>query len=337
MNNTPEPTNLREQTRTEELKRWLFDARGISSPLIPVSADASFRRYFRVSVENINTIVMDAPPLHNKNEEFIELASRLRQASIITPVILEADLEQGFILMEDLGDTQYLGALNSENADELYTAAITTLGQIQNNLHSRELPAFDSEFLTFEMRLLSEWYFTQYRDLTLNEEQTSVLESVFALCTESALEQPSCFVHRDYHSRNLMLNDTGLPGVLDFQDAVIGPLTYDIASLLRDCYISWPDDFVYAKLEQHRLLSIRNGLTQADSAQYQRWFDLMALQRHIKVMGIFCRLNLRDGKSHYMQDLPMVYRYIEKTCTKYPELSAFHQLLKDTGTEEALL
>lgn len=335
MNNGFDPSNKPQQSRMQRLKRWLFDAHELSEPLIAASEDASFRRYFRITQQGQNYIVMDAPPAQNKNKEFISLAKNLKDAGINTPTIVAADLNNGFILMEDLGNAQYLESLNPQTADSLYSAAIVTLAKMQRTLHSQELPPYDAEFLKVEMRLLPEWYLVKHRGLTLNDEQSIVLESVFSLCVDSALEQPRCFVHRDYHSRNLMLSDTNYPGVLDFQDAVRGPLTYDIASLLRDCYISWPDDFVYAKLEQHRQLSIANGLTKANSEQYRRWFDLMALQRHIKVMGIFCRLNLRDGKTHYMHDLPMVYRYIDNTCRKYPELTAFRQLLEDTGTTKA--
>lgn len=332
MNDDPDHTINTQQNRIKQLKRWLFDVRGELSTLEAASADASFRHYYRVFEGKSSYIVMDAPPLNNKNEEFITLAKNLRKAGVNTPTILEVDLQNGFILMEDLGDTQYLEALNIENSDALYSAAIGTLIKIQSTLDCSGLPVYDSEFLKLEMRLLPEWYFTKHRGLTLSEGQYAVLESVFSLCSESALEQPQCFVHRDYHCRNLMLTKTNSPGVLDFQDAVRGPLTYDIASLLRDCYITWPDEFVYTQLEQHRQLCVRIGLTQADSKQYRRWFDLMALQRHIKVMGLFCRLNLRDGKPHYMRDLPMVFSYVENICRKYPELADFHQLLENTGT-----
>lgn len=332
MNDDTDQPNNAQQTRVEQLKRWLFDIRGEPTTLQAASVDASFRRYFRVSLKTKSYIVMDAPPLNNKNEEFIALAKSLNNAGVNTPTVLEVDLQNGFILMEDLGDTQYLDSLNHENADALYSAAVVTLGKIQQASHSQALPTYDSAFLNLEMRLLPEWYFAKHRGLTLSDEQSRILESVFSLCTESALEQPLCFVHRDFHSRNLMLTSTNSPGVLDFQDAVRGPLTYDIASLLRDCYIEWPDDFVTSKLEQHRQLCTRAGLTQANPKQYRRWFDLMALQRHIKVMGLFCRLNLRDGKPHYMCDLPMVFNYIVNTCRKYPELADFHQLLEDTGT-----
>ncbi len=332
MNDSPDHRNTSQNERFELLQRWLFDIQEETSALEPASSDASFRRYFRVKNGTKSTIAMDAAPAQNKNEAFIALANQLKSAGINTPTVLEFDRQHGFILMEDFGDIQYLHALNKNNADELYSAAIATLAKLQSALSYNKLPAYDADFLKLEMHLLPEWYFERHRGLALSKAQLQVLESVFSLCCDSALEQPRCFVHRDYHSRNLMLTDTNYPGILDFQDAVQGPLTYDIASLLRDCYISWPDDFVYAKLEQHRQLCMASRLTTADAKQYQRWFDLIALQRHIKVMGIFCRLKIRDGKTNYMQDLPLVISYIHNTCNRYPELADFLQLLEDTGT-----
>lgn len=315
--------------RLHALRHWL-DAIGYAGGDITVaSADASFRRYFRLSFDGRNLIVMDSPPALNDNAPFLHVAGLFAGSGLSVPRVLQADTEQGFLLLSDLGDIQYLSVLNAQTADALYHDALQALVTMQTQVDASSLPPYDEAALRSEMQLLPDWYIGRHKGVSLNAAQASVLEAMFALCVENALAQPRAFVHRDYHSRNLMQLRAGNPGILDFQDALIGPITYDAVSLLKDCYIRWPREQVLDWLERYRLLLLEADLCNADAEQFIRWFDLMGLQRHIKVLGIFCRLNYRDGKAGYMHDLPMVYGYIREACLLYPECRDFLAMLDD--------
>lgn len=294
----------------------------------PASADASFRRYFRVTDSNTgNTlIVMDAPPEKEDCEPFIHITRLLRSVNVNAPDIITMDLEQGFLLLDDLGNRQYLDHLDESSSDDLYSDALMALINMQRI--QDHLPPYDKQRLRDEMGLFEPWYLNRHLGISLDDQQKSVLDSIYDLLIESALEQPQVFVHRDYHSRNLMLVDENNPGVIDYQDAVIGPVTYDLVSLFKDCYIEWPRNKVEHWLDQY--LQLTPIELPVDRSQFIRWFDLMGVQRHLKVLGIFARLNYRDGKSQYLDDLPLTLKYVVDACNRYDELMPLLNLLEST-------
>lgn len=294
----------------------------------PASADASFRRYFRVTDRNTGKtfVVMDAPPDKEDCKPFIHITQLLRSVSVNAPDIITMDLAQGFLLLDDLGDRQYLDYLDDNSSDDLYHDALIALINMQRI--QNHLPPYDKQRLHDEMGLFEPWYLNKHLGITLDDEQKTVINSIYDLLIESAQEQPQVFVHRDYHSRNLMLLDEDNPGVIDYQDAVIGPVTYDLVSLFKDCYIEWPRDKVEHWLDKY-LRSTAIDLP-VDRRRFIRWFDLMGVQRHLKVLGIFARLNYRDGKSQYLNDLPLTLKYVIDTCSQYDELKPLLDLLEST-------
>lgn len=313
------------QDRENLLKDWLASLSEYSlSDIRPASADASFRRYFRVTDQNDgNTyIVMDAPPDKEDCTTFIHVTHLLRGVGVNAPDILKENNEQGFLLLSDLGDKPYLDHLSDECADAMYADAISALIQMQTIKNN--LPAYDEQRLRNEMGLFESWYLNKHLDAVLNDKQKVDLETTFSLLIENALEQPQVFVHRDYHSRNLMLLDKDNPGVIDFQDAVIGPITYDLVSLFKDCYIEWPRDKIENWLDDY----LKKSACAFDKQQLIRWFDLMGVQRHLKVLGIFARLNYRDGKAQYLNDLPLTLKYVVDACKRYQQLEPLQHLLE---------
>ena len=312
-----------------QLEEWLNSIPGDElTDVRPASADASFRRYFRVTSENTGRtfIVMDAPPDKEDCRPFIHITELLRSVNVNAPAIITMDLEKGFLLLDDLGDRQYLDHLDQQNSNRLYSDALESLINMQRI--ADDLPPYDRQKLLDEMGLFEPWYLNRHLGISLDAEQKSSLDAVFQLLIDSALEQPRVFVHRDYHSRNLMLVDDNNPGVIDYQDAVIGPVTYDLVSLFKDCYIEWPRDRVENWLDQylqHTAVEIP-----VDRSRFIRWFDLMGVQRHLKVLGIFARLNYRDGKSQYLDDLPLTLKYVVDACKQYDELSSLMDLLENT-------
>lgn len=304
----------------------------------PVSGDASFRRYFRIRTADRTFIAMDAPPEREKLGHFLHTAELMTTAGINIPRIFAADEALGFLLMSDFGDISYQQQLTSGNADALYGDALDALLRIQRGIdpsHSG-LPAYNEALLLRELGLFREWFLTGLLGLDLGDDENALYLRVAALLTASALQQPTVVVHRDFHSRNLMVTAPDNPGVLDFQDAVAGPITYDLVSLLRDCYIAWPETRVRGWVESYRERLTDSGLLDsAHSASFQRWFDLMGLQRHLKAVGIFSRLHLRDGKDRYLADIPRTLRYIREVSGKYPELGEFHRFLEGHVHETA--
>lgn len=293
--------------------------------------DASFRRYCRLQVTDKTYVVMDAPPDKEDCVPFIKVAERLRQSGINAPDIIDYDIESGFILLKDFGDQLYLKTLqhDSEMADQLYRDAINTLVQMQTQTDYHDLPLYDTALLRKEMGLFTDWLLTQHLQIFLSKEEKADLEVCFQQLIDNALTQPQLFVHRDYHSRNLMVVDTNNPGVLDFQDAVKGPITYDLVSLLRDCYITWPEMQVQNWITVYlTAINARRELLQGiEPIQFQRWFDWMGIQRHLKASGIFARLYHRDGKADYLADIPRTLQYIIKVSANYPEMQTLHQLV----------
>ncbi|MES3041388.1 MAG: phosphotransferase [Pseudomonadota bacterium] len=325
----PRVQRLQEWTQTwlSRQQQWLPAQGGLQI----VSGDASFRRYFRQPLSIGSLIAVDAPPEQENCGPFVAIAKALHAHGLCVPEVLAWSSQEGFMLLTDLGDTLLRNELAADTVNTLYGAAMTALVHMQSCAAPADyfLPSYDRERLLTEMRLLSDWFIPQFLGLSLSEEQAQALEQQFALIAERVAEQPVVFVHRDYHSRNLMLTPTGELGIIDFQDAVRGPITYDLASLLRDAYVVWPAADVARWVQQFRDELIASAvLDPAVSAeQFQAWFDWMAAQRHLKVVGIFARLSLRDGKHGYLADIPLVYRYLLDEIADYAELQPLHQLL----------
>tara|TARA_R110002167_G_scaffold89012_11_gene240179 strand:- start:730 stop:1860 length:1131 start_codon:yes stop_codon:yes gene_type:complete len=349
--------------RREALVAWarhcLEDMTGYS-PVVGkveiVSGDASFRRYFRLRFERAlqcehelvseskrkyllqsQFVLVDAPPAHEDCEQFVHVASLFRRAGVLTPRVLEVDYDRGFMLLQDFGDRLYLPTLQEGvNVDAMYRAAMSSLVQLQAQGDTAGLPHYDRTLLRKELNLFNDWFCERFLDLMLNDDERDLIERTWTFLEDAALSQPQVCVHRDFHSRNLMLlspdpelNPDQSPGVIDFQDAVVGANTYDLVSLLRDCYIVWPAERVRGWALEFREMALAVGLITNDSEHdeqaFLRDFDLMGLQRHLKVIGIFSRLNLRDGKSSYMADIPLVIDYVLKVAAQHPEMNEFVQ------------
>ena len=323
--------------RLELLTQWLnevVDDGGVQ--VTPASEDASFRRYFRVTTESHpdqTLIAMDAPPDKEDTGPFITISSMLVDAGIHAPEVLKVNKDLGFLLLSDLGSQPYLAALNDESVDSLYGDALDALLLMQRDVShdANSIPPYDQALLMREMELFREWYLRRHRNLMLTASQQEMLDTVYQLLAESALEQPRVFVHRDYHSRNLMVTSENNPGVLDFQDAVIGPVTYDLVSLLRDCYIQWPRDRVEHWALDYMHKAAREGVFELTEGMTDevllRWFDWMGVQRHLKASGIFARLWLRDGKPGYLDDIPRTLGYVRDVSSRYEALSPLNEFL----------
>ncbi len=324
--------------RREALQSWLNRDLGLSCTRVaPASADASFRRYFRVHEGARSLIVMDAPPDRENLTPFIVAAQALREMGVMVPVVLEADHERGFLLLTDLGSTHYLAALaDRSKGPELYRAATDSLIKIQvrGQEAATRLSSYDAAELDRELQLLPEWFVTRHLQAELVAADRALISRHSALLSQAALEQPQVYVHRDYQSRNLMMATTDGPGILDFQDAIRGALTYDLVSLFKDCYIEWPRAQVVEWVMDYRRRLERAGLSiSVDQADFIRWFDWMGLQRHLKVLGIFARLWYRDGKVSYLKDLPLVLRYVLDTTAAYGELAELHAWLSQLAND----
>ena len=318
--------------RIEQLKNWLNSELDFSEyTLEPASSDASFRRYFRVVHAGESLVVMDAPPSREDTRPFVQVSGMLAGLGLNVPQVIDEDPEQGFLLLSDLGSRPYLDALNDETVERLYGDALGALATIQAcTPGDAPLPAYDRTLLLNEMELCREWLIGKHLGLTLTGQQSSMLDAAFDLLADSALQQPQVCVHRDYHSRNLMLTESNNPGILDFQDAVIGPVTYDLVSLLRDCYIDWPRERVEDWALGYQTLALQSGVLQEgydDPQQFLRWFDLMGMQRHLKAAGIFARLNHRDGKPGYLGDIPRTLGYVVEVAARHADLAAFGEFI----------
>jgi len=324
------------------IRSWLTRDLGWRIGRISVaSADASFRRYFRVSRGDVDPaawapkadtlIVMDAPPGKEDIAPYLKVTSLLEQAGAHVPHVHASDTRRGFVVMEDLGNTQYLTVLKAgRGVDKLYGDALATLANIQvRGLRAaQQLAPYDRGPLERELNLMPEWFLGRHFGLELTPEERALLTVTNEILINEALIQPQVFVHRDFHSRNLMVLERGGPGVIDFQDALRGPIGYDLVSLLKDCYISWSRERVERWVKGYRRVLGGLGANVGDSEyQFLRWFDFIGVQRHIKVLGIFCRLWYRDGKSGYLGDLPLVFDYVRDACRRYPELVEFERWL----------
>ena len=293
------------------------------------SSDASFRRYFRIKTPEATFIVMDAPPEKEKLESFIHVADLMAKAGLHVPAIFHQNLTDGFLLLEDFGSQCFSDQLNSQNVDHLYQTALDSLFNLQSktDLHQSNLPHYDAALLQRELDIFEEWFLGYYLDIEI---PPSLWQTVCTTLISSALEQPVTTVHRDYHSRNLMVLEEHSPGILDFQDAVLGPITYDLVSLLRDCYIAWSTEQVEQWMTNYYQRLSQAQMVDCDLAQFKRWFDLMGLQRHLKAIGIFSRLNFRDQKPDYLNDIPRTLHYVTAQVEAYPEFAEFSAFLNTT-------
>jgi N-acetylmuramate 1-kinase len=314
------------------MRRWAAAILGSDDfELRPASSDASFRRYWRLFHAGTTRILMDAPPDLEDCGRFADLSRRFRAIGLNTPEIQGEDRPNGFLMLTDFGDRVYLGELTDETVDRLYDDALGALAILQACDPADGLPSYDASFLRRELDLFRDWFLASLPGLSLGSAESDALAAANDLLVASALEQPRVCVHRDYHSRNLMLTETGNPGILDFQDAVVGPVTYDLVSLLRDCYIAWPAERVTDWASGYFHLARQSGVLQEDDlARFLRWLDFMGVQRHLKACGIFARLHRRDGKSHYLGDIPRTLSYVGAVAGRYPELSGLSRLLDES-------
>jgi aminoglycoside/choline kinase family phosphotransferase len=336
---------LKNDPRLSVIQTWLTRDLGWRIGRISVaSADASFRRYFRVSRGDVDPaawapkadtlIIMDAPPGKEDIAPYLKVSGLLEQAGAHVPHVYAADARRGLIVMEDLGNTQYLALLQTgRGVDKLYGEVLTTLANIQVRglKAAQQLAPYDREPLERELNLMPEWFLRKHLGLELSPEERALLTVTFEFLINEALLQPQVFVHRDYHSRNLMVLQPPHvgPGVIDFQDALRGPIGYDLVSLLKDCYIAWPRERVERWVSAYRgLLLAKGGPGGRSEGEFLRWFDLVGLQRHLKVLGIFARLWYRDGKPGYLADLPLTLEYVRDTCKRYTELADLSRLVE---------
>ncbi len=319
--------------RKIQLETWLTEILGAQTfTLTTASADASFRRYFRVHLDDFNghktLIAMDAPPPQEDCAPFVKVAKLLLDAGLNVPQVIAQDLQNGFLLLSDLGDDTYLSQLNPANAPALYGAATDALIKLQLASKPDVLPPYDEALLTREMNLFPDWYIAKHLGMALEANQDGALRASFELLNKNILAQTQVFVHRDYHSRNLMVTHENTPGILDFQDAVHGAITYDLVSLLKDAYIQWDEEQVIDLAVRYWEPAKKAGLpVPNDFSEFYRDFEWMGAQRHIKVLGIFARLYHRDGKEGYLKDMPLVMHYLRKVCERYVELRPMLRLL----------
>lgn len=317
--------------RQEQIKKWLAGIwSGDDFSLAPASADASFRRYFRARRgDGSSFVVMDAPPANEDCRPWLHVQQLFRAAGVHVPEVLAQDLERGFLLLSDLGNTTFLQALTPDNASQLYVDAISSLIRIQLASRPGVLPEYDRVLLRRELDLFPEWFLSTHHGMVLSNRDRQEIEEVFERILAANLAEPKVFVHRDYHSRNLMhVAGGGNPGIIDFQDAVFGPISYDMVSLLKDAYVEWDEDIALDWLIRYWESARKAGLpVGADFGEFYRSYEWMGVQRHVKVLGIFARLWHRDGKDGYLKDIPLVARYLRKACERYAELSPLRHLL----------
>lgn len=310
---------------------WRFVRAALPSAELGIeaaSADASFRNYWRLYGAGRPLLVMNAPPAHENVRPWVDVSLRLRDAGLHAPEVLNADVEQGFLLIEDLGNALYLPALGQKTVDGLYGHALGALEQMHRRVAVQGLPTYDATRLQAELDLFPTWFVERHLGRSMGPAEQERWQQLCVKLIGSALEQPQTFVHRDYHSRNLLITDQ-TPGIIDFQDAVVGPITYDLVSLLRDCYVAWAPEQVIDWAEAHRERLVRGAGLEVGRTRWRRWFDWIGLQRHLKVLGIFARLNYRDGKPGYLMDLPLVLHYVLSVAERYGELAPFAEWLDE--------
>lgn len=317
-----------EDIRTLAMLEWLeHDLLLTIESCESASSDASFRRYFRVKTPEGKFIVMDAPPERENIALFIKVAKLLAASEIHVPSIFQQNQAEGFLVLEDFGTECFLDQLNADSVNGLYQTAFDSLYKLQVNtsLTGCDLPCYNEQLLRRELAIFEDWFLQALLGI---EMPLRIHETLHEVLVASALDQPVICVHRDFHSRNLMALDKNSPGVIDFQDAVIGPITYDLVSLLRDCYIAWPEVQVEQWMAGYYQRLLQAGLIDCSLMQFRRWFDLMGMQRHLKAIGIFSRLDLRDSKPGYKKDIPRTLNYVMVSAKAYPELAEFSLFLQ---------
>ena len=316
-------------TRDQTLKSWINENLEENIDYEPASSDASFRRYFRLNYNNRSYIVMDAPPDKEPLTSYIDITGILLENNLRAPQIYKIDKKNGFLLLEDFGKKPLLTVLKGSNYHEYYNAAIKIVIELQKINKNNNLQEYSKNILKHEMALFNEWYLLRNKEILLSEEDMNGLNKTLEIIAESNISQPFFFVHRDFHSRNLMLlNDNGL-GMLDFQDARIGPITYDLVSLLKDAYIELDEEFIIDKVVRYWEMACMEGLLQkSDFSDFFQQFEIMGVQRHLKILGIFSRLSLRDGKHNYLNDIPLVEKYLLNVCERYSLLTPIRKILR---------
>jgi hypothetical protein len=317
--------------RATQLNHWLDQLGYRDYRLSSASEDASFRSYLRLETAAESLIIMDAPPEKEPCDQFITVARKLRDAGLSAPDIIARNADEGFLMLTDFGGSDYLSQLNPESEGSLYGDALAALLQMQTRIDAADLPLYDEALLKREMDLFHDWFLGKLLGISLDPGQQEIWRSIKQVLVENALAQPQVFVHRDYHSRNLMQLKTGNPGILDFQDAVKGPLTYDLVSLLRDCYIDWPPIRVDQLALDYYEFARANDLVEVKAAQFMRWFNLMGIQRHLKAIGIFSRLKIRDGKSGYLRDIPRTLEYLRQVSADEMSMAGLFSLIEQLG------
>ena len=321
------------EKRLALLTEWAKKLYSSNIEIEKASSDASFRSYYRIRSNNDTKIIMDAPPEKEPLSPFLDITKRLSKANINVPEIFELDEDLGFILMSDLGKIKYLDKLNDETVYCLYTDAMDTIHKMQTEVDVSNLKNFDSKELITEMDLFKDWFLKKHLNHNFDNEGLNNIQECFDSITKIILEIPTTFVHRDFHSRNLMITDSNNPGVLDYQDALIGPITYDAVSLLKDCYVNW-DKKLIAEMLSTYYKKIKADYNNIEFDEFSFWFDVVGLQRHFKAIGIFSRLNYRDNKITFMEDIPRTYKYVDEVVNKYTELTSVKEMLNDMGVKK---
>ena len=315
--------------RSTQLNRWLDQLGYRDYRLSPASEDASFRSYLRLETDAESLIIMDAPPDREPCDQFIAVAHKLRNAGLNAPEIIAQNPTEGFLVLTDFGGRDYLSQLGPDSEASLYGDALAALLLMQTRIDAADLPPYDATLLNREMDLFHDWFLGKLLGISLDQEQLSIWQSIKQGLIENALAQPQVFVHRDYHSRNLMKLETHNPGILDFQDAVKGPVTYDLVSLLRDCYIDWPQTRVEQLALDYYEIARGNDLIDVEVAQFMRWFNLMGIQRHLKAIGIFSRLKIRDGKAGYLNDIPRTLEYVRQISADDMSMAGLFSIIEE--------
>ncbi len=312
--------------RYQQLVSWLDENKFDNTSLAALSEDASFRQYFRVTKNNKSYAVMDCPPEKENLVSFLSITKKLKKAKLNVPEIFESDENNGFLVMTDLGDDLYSKKLNDETVYCLYTDALEAIVKMQTRVDCSNLNEFDSIFQE-ENNLFIEWFLKKHLNIKLDENSEKEIIIEFNKINSVLQSIPKTFVHRDYHSRNLLVTDIDNPGIIDYQDAVVGPVTYDLVSLLKDCYVTWNDGLIEDMMESFFTRMKSSNMNNISDFRY--WFEITGLQRHIKAIGIFSRLNYRDGKNNYLNDIPRTYKYLEKVLNKYDELEALNEVFNN--------
>ncbi len=320
--------------RARTAREWALSQLNLNDGgFAPASADASFRRYFRIEANGQSWVVMDAPPDREDLVPFIQIAGLLHDAGLHAPRVLAEDRQRGYLLLTDLGRQTFLHAFDQHDPDVLMTDAIGALVRWQLASRPGVLPPYDTALLQRELDLFPDWYVARHLQRDLDAQQREILQGINRLLIDSALAQPAVYVHRDYMPRNLMLSQPN-PGILDFQDAVYGPISYDVVSLFRDAFLSWPAERVDGWMRQYHVQARAAGLPVGDDVDvFLRACDWMGLQRHLKIIGIFARINYRDGKPHYLTDVPRFIRYVREVAVRYPELAPLLKLFDQLGMQ----